>query len=435
MKVWTTGILLTLTALLPTLAFGQDQWSVPGAPATGYFDPVYCPNPQAGMYDQFAPQAGMYEQLLPARGDQRYCDSRFNLTAREAFAGSYIRLDYMQWQITGGDGTLLGAPVANPSIDLSGNTPGAQLQANDPLTGALPSSTVIVPKLGSAWDTVNGLRGTFGIPTTVGTFEADFFYFQQVENSIRIDPYVNTRIPGTVTTVIGATTLLVNGQEVNNRMILYNESYLAQQTTSLWGTQGNWIYPPFTPNVPVEFSPIIGFRYLSLDDRLRIAGTNVNDTVTLNHVIESIARNNIFGPQIGLRAQSTMGRLELGVETKFIAGINSMTEVVKTQEIFNPTTSTNPDQATEAPRNIRGHRTRFAPIFDLGLSGKLQVNDHFKLYASYQMLLGGGFSRAFDNIDYNSPTSITSAPQIGLDPNLSKFMAHGFAVGGEVVFR
>lgn len=433
MKFWTTGIFMALGALFPTLAFSQDPWGAYGAPAGGYYDPAH-----SGM----ACPPSVYEQLLPERGDLYDGNSRFGLTFREAFAESYVRLDYMHWFIKGGNGALLGAPVApsipgTPPPDLTGNDRNNMLPANDPITGLLPATSVIVPSLDNHFDNVNGLRGTIGIPTEVGTFEAEIFYFEQKNNTIRIDPFVDTQSPSSSTTTIAGTTLLVNGNLSPNRMILYNAGYEAIQRTSFWGSELNWIYKPFTPNVPVEVSPILGFRYLSLDETLTISGTNIqSSTVTLNHLISSMARNNIYGPQLGLKAATMLGpRMEVGLETKFVAGINSLDEYVKTQEIFNPTTSTDPNQTLEAPRNITNSTIQFSPIFDLAVTGKFQVSPHFKLFASYEFLLGANFQRAFDNIYYDSPSSVTSPPTIRLKSDNSSFMAHGFAVGGEFVFR
>jgi len=433
MKFWTTGILMTLGVLFPTLAFGQGPWGASGAPAAGYYDPAFA----GGGYP------GVYDQLLPERNGLDPGDSQFRLLSfREAFAESYLRLDYLHWNISGGDGTLLGAPVSSstpglPPPDLSGRDRNNLLPANDPVTGSPPLTYAIVPRLGDAFDTLNGLRGTIGIPTNLGTLESEVFYFEQASNTLSIDPYIDTQTPFSTSTIIPATTLFNNGSLSPNRMIVYNDGYSAAQKTTFWGAEANWIFNPTVPNTGLEISPILGFRYLGLDDSLTIAGRNIqSSSVTLNHMISSLARNHIFGPQIGLRADTMLGPyLEIGVETKFLAGINSMDQSVRTSEIFNPTTSSDPTQATELPFIDEDHRTRFAPVFDLALTGKLQLSPHFKLFASYEFLLGGGFSRAFKNINYDSPASVTSPPTIRYKSDLQEFMAHGFAVGGEFVFR
>ncbi|SFI04714.1 BBP7 family outer membrane beta-barrel protein [Planctomicrobium piriforme] len=421
MNLRTTGIFLTLGALLSGQARGQDSWGAPTAPPAGYYQP--CPPGVPGPPGA-PPGSSMYEQLLPDRHVFYDDDSRCDLTWKEAFAESYVRLDYVHWNISGANNVLLGAPT------LSGAT---TLAAVDPVTGFQPQTTAVVPRLGDPYDEVNGLRGVIGFPTNVGTLEAEAFYFQQANNKLSMAPNTN---PITGVTTIGATTLFNNGVLSDTTMILYDQGYFAQQKTTFFGSEANWIFKPFTPNVDVEVSPIVGFRYMQLKDQLLIQGQDIQSaTVTLNHMIESMARNNIFGPQIGLRAETSVWRFDFGAETKFIAGINNVHEWLHTQEIYNPTTSADPNQTTEAPRTVHNNRTRFAPILDLALTAKYHMSDRLSIFASYEFMLGTGFARTFDNIYYNAPASVNSPSAIGLQSKLDEFMAYGFAIGGEYTFR
>jgi hypothetical protein len=423
MKFRITGILFAIGALIPTLALAQNPWDAAGVQQANYF----APSAPTG-------DPSIYEQLLPDRSFRDY-EAACDLSFRETLARTYVRFNYLNWRISGGDGTLLGAPNSS-GADLSGATSTNRLSAVDPVTGPISNTYAVVPSLNQNYDNIDGLQGTIGIPTTVGTLEVGAFYFAEVKHQITINPTALTQSPTGTGTVIGGMTLLNNGVVSNSTMIIFDQGYYAKQSTGLFGSEANWVFQPFTPNVPVTFSPLIGFRYLQLEDRLGVYGQNAqSSTVTLNHVVESLARNNIFGPQIGLRASTNVWRFELGAETKFMAGINNLLESVHTQEIYNPTTSTDPNATTEAPVTTKGHRTRFAPIFNISLNSKFHMTEQFSLFASYELMIGGGFSRAFDNIYYNAPASVNSAPGITLDPHLSKFMAHGFAIGGEYCFR
>lgn len=425
MKFWTTGILMALGAFLPSSAWGQGPWGAPGAVPPGGYSPYQMP----GYHDP-----GLYDELLPERHSMYNHSGQGHLTLQEAFAESYVRLDYLHWKISGGDGVVLGAPNSS-GADISGQDRNNRLPAVDPSTGFQPQTAAVVPSLNHNYDTIDGLRGTVGFPTNVGTLEAEIFYFEPVDNVINIRPFQDTLASGPET-VIGGMTLLTNGTVSSTMMILFNQSYTARQETQFWGSEANWIFDPFTPNVAVEFSPIIGFRFLQLDDSLNISGQHVQSpTVTLNHMVASMARNNIFGPQVGLKAATTMGRLELAAETKFLFGINRLSEGVYTSEIFNPTTSLDPNQATEAARAVKDTTTEFAPLFDLSLSGKFQVSPNLKIFASYELILASGLSRAFNNIYYDAPSSVNQAPTITLKSTTSEFVAHGFAVGGEFTFR
>jgi len=370
----------------------------------------------------------LYQELVPQQGGVRFdTDSRRDLTFGEAFSNSYVRLDYLSWQITGGRNKLLGAPVSG-GFDLSGEDTTKLLVAQDANGARAPTPTAaIVPTLPDYRDNLNGIRGVFGIPTLVGTLESEVFYFENLGNGLN---FVPGTIPGTAQRMIGATTLLRDGLPTSSSMILYSENYHAHNSASFFGAETNWIFPAMTPNVRTTAEPLVGFRYISFADKLSIQGTDLPDpndlTTQLNHYIGSISRNNIFGPQIGMRFKTVVGRFDLGVEPKFIVGINRLDEGVYTRQLYSP---------TEANRNITDTRTVFAPIFDLSTSAKLHITDRFAVYVAYDLMVGAGFSRSYNAIDYNSSSVPADPPQINLRRNLSSFLAQGFAVGGELTFK
>lgn len=436
MKFWKTSIALAWGALLPVLGHAQENWIEP----TGYGAPMggvpqgyqYCP-PGAG--------GDLYQQLVPDSQFRFTDDAACDLTFKEAFSQTYVRLDYMHWQITGGKNALLGAPNSS-GADLSGRDPNNLLLASDQAGPRAPVPTsAVVPSLPSNRDTLSGLHALIGVPTRVGNWETELFYFEEADNGVRVDPYTASNGLGSTFPVIAATTLLTNGAISNNNMILYSDSYFARHESSFFGAEMNWVLPPYVPNVPVTVSPIVGFRYINFADKLQIGGSDTpvvedpnvppdpNNPVepsTMDHYIGSIARNNIFGPQLGFRVTTKVGRLDLGVEPKFIAGINRVSEGVYTRQIYSP---------TEANRSDKDQRTEFTPVFDLSLSGKFHLSDRFALYAAYDFMIASNFSRSYKNVYYNSSANIADPPQIGLKSDLSSFFAQGFSVGGELTFR
>lgn len=423
MKFWTTGIVLAWGVLLPALGFAQEPWVAPGP---GYGPPGAAPP----AYGYGSPTGDLYQELVPQSQFRFDDDSRRDLTFGETFSQSYVRLDYLYWQISGGHRRLLGAPNSS-GADLSGNNPDNMLLASDSNGARAPVPTqAVVPSLSGDRDVVNGLRGVFGIPTRVGTLESEVFYFENVNDSTNVFPHGSATTSGFNRPVIGATTLFQNGLVTADTMILYSEYYHAVQKTAFFGAESNWVFPALTPNVRTTVSPLLGFRYLSFTDRLNIGGTDIPDpadpTTEMDHYIGSIARNNIFGPQIGLRFTTQVGRLDLGVEPKFVAGINRLSEGVSTRQIFSP---------TEADRNDARTRTIFTPVFDLSVSAKLHLSDRFACYVAYDLIVASGFSRAYDNIYYNSTTSATTPNQISLRPGSTSFLAQGIAIGGELTFR
>lgn len=432
MKFWTTGFVLALGAMLPALSHAQEPWVMPGPgyaapgnlmmpagmPPSGMMPSGYCP-PPAG--------SGLYDELIPQGSICYDTDSRRDLNFKEAFSNSYVRLDYLSWQITGGRHKLLGAPNSS-GADLSGQDTSRLLVASDTNGPRAPAPTwAKVPSLPDNQNMQNGLRGVFGIPTRVGTLESEVFYFEQMDSNVNAGPGV---IPGTLQPIIAATTLLRDGLISPNTMILYSEDYQAREKATFFGAESNWIFPALTPNVRTTAEPLVGFRYINFADRLTIQGTDLPDpsdpTTEMNHYIGAITRNNIFGPQFGMRFKTVVGRFDLGCEPKFIVGINRLSEGVSTRQIYSP---------TEADRADRDTRTEFAPVFDLSASAKLHVSDRFALYVAYDLMVAGGFSRTYNAIDYNSSSTLSDPPQISLRRDLSSFLAQGFAVGGELTFR
>lgn len=451
----TFGIALAICGLLSTWGFAQDPWAVPpqaafpsqgpfGPPADSWVAPGVQhagfhgstvpgpPNPQV-WHHQRQLQSQTLEQLLPEHRLLYQDDTRLQLTLKEALARSWIRLDYLNWDLRSPRNVLLGAPLpAGSTADLSGADPNNLLSAIDRVDGQRPvelGNAVIVPSLGTgSLHDLNGIRGSFGIPTLLGTLEADAWVLEQGTESIRIRPTEDYL--GTGLTTIGGTTLLNNGVPSETTMIFFNQNYRARLQTGLFGTEGNWVFNPFTPNVAVEISPMVGFRYVRMTEALTISGQDAPDlndpTLILNHLIRSRARNHVFGPQIGLRASTDYWRFTLGAETKFFMGINRTLNNVNTQQIFD---------VDEERQRDQEDLTHFAPMLDLTLSARLRMTERFSLFVAYDLLFGAGFSRAYDNIYYNAPASVNDPPDIRLDSKRSNFYAQGISIGGELFFR
>lgn len=435
MNRWTTGIVFALGGLLSAAGIAQDQWEAPSGHPSG--SPAFHPSgfhtgppgnpagPPVWHYQRQSPDPTI-EQLLPNQGLLYDTDSRFALDLRETFARSWIRADYLLWSLKGPDGTRLGAPLASDAdLDDQGTFP-----AIDTL-GARIETRAFRPDLESAGlSQLNGIRGAFGIPTRVGSLEAEAWNIQQATRSITADPFLDASLEPP-TTIIAAVPLLRDGVPSDQRMILFSEDYRTRLQTNLFGAEGNWVFNPVSPNAPIEISPLVGFRYVRLTESLSIAGSDIPDPLNdpetvLDHRIDSRSRNNVYGPQLGLRAVTELGRVTFGAETKVIFGINSTRNMVATEQIFSP---------EEDPRMEVEGENRFAPMFDLALYSKVQVTERFSLRVAYELLYAGGFTRAFNNIRYDSAPSVTDPPRIGLNVKGRNFYAHGLTIGGELLFR
>lgn len=341
-------------------------------------------------------------------------------------ARSTLRFDYLFWDIQDGGNAILGGSTTS-TADLSGQDTLNRLPAVDLVSGVRANTFAIVPNQTQfPMDDNSGARGVWALPTTEGTLELELWALAKIDNTLNIAPRVDSQTPGLPLSIIPAVTLLSNGTANATTMILFSDSYAASLKTTLWGTGADWVFNPFVPNLPLTVSPILGFRYIQLQERQDIRGQDTSGGVTLNHVIASLARNDVFGPQIGLQFATHHGRFDISVAPRIMLGINRVKNSVNTDQIIS---------VLEAPRNVTETNTEFAPVFDLALYSRIQVTQHFALFAGYDLLVGHGFSRAFDNIVYDSPSVLTDPSTIRPREDDSIFFAHGLMVGGEISFR
>jgi len=333
-----------------------------------------------------------------------------------AFKHVYFRVEYLNWDIDGPGQKNVGAPRASgDERDL--------FPAIDPISQINLGQARIATLDNIGLQNNNGIRGVLGLPTRVGLFEASVSVLEQggAHSVIRQfnDPF--TRIP-----VIPAITLLENGAPSDTKMILFNQGINAQIQTELFTTELNYIMNPLTPNQPLIIQPMFGFQYVRFWDTLNIVGSDVdvnNPANVLNRRINSEAKNNIFAPQIGFRAEFVHENFSIGVTPKFMLGFNRHRDQVFSEQIFT---------ATEERMTTQGEASEFSPGLDLAVHGKFHLNEHFSLFVSYQLLYMNNVSRATENLVFDS---IGTQPNIRLNQQTQSSFVEGLTIGGEYRFH
>ncbi len=429
------GIVIAF-GVMPTLGLAQGPWSAQGVQQAGYHGqlPPH-PGPAQDWHQPYGNDALTQYQLLPDdRGFLHDRDSRCDLLLGETISRSWVKFDYLLWDLKPFGNGIVGAPIqedpGDPVPDLTGNNITSRVSAQDRVTGARAQTFITVPDFGRIDDKgLNGARLSLGIPTRIGTFEAEAFALEQSSEGFPVDPRLDTRNAFPVN-IIPAVLLLNNGIANDDTMILFSESYRLSLATQVSGTEANWVFNPFDSAAAIQVSPSLGFRYFRLQDHMSISGSDIPDPLNapmtiLNHRITSRARNNVFGPQIGMKASTQIWKFTFDAETKFLLGINRIEAAVGTAQIFS---------AAELPTSSKDQITRFAPTLDLGLKMRVACTEHLSLHVGYDLLLGDGYSRAAKNVFYNAPANITDPPQIRLNQERSEFYAHGLSVGGELLF-
>ena len=384
-------------------------WGVPGydnyANARVPADGQYGAGPDGLITEQISGDRGFHNEDTPV--------DRF-LTA--AAKSTWIRLEYLQWKFDGPGDSLLGSSVAG-IVDPS--RPFQATIAGQPATVQVPTTSAL------HFREVQGIRGTIGLPTSAGTFEANYFAFDRSSSSqflaVAPAPPLSPE-----TQIQFATSTRLNGQPSNN-LFLYDSSFEMFQNTRMFGAEANWIAnSPYETGFVVR--PLAGFRYIDFQERLFQRGTFDQQGLLsppLQSDIDSNVTNRIYAPQLGMRFEWVEHWFTLGFEPKVAFGVNQFDASVRTERLRS---SGDPAVLTTTNGN------HFAPIGDFSFYGKVHLRDNFSLFVSYQLMVAGGISRPADNIFYNDNGSAQPAAVVA-DPSFQRMVWQGLTVGGEVKFR
>lgn len=344
---------------------------------------------------------------------------------------AWYRMEYLNWTIEAYGDQPLGARR------LSG-AEGGPFDAIDPVTQINVGFASQPDARAFDSNKNNGLRFSLGIPTEVGDLEASVFILDQADSSVRQNPVRRFDLAGnpldnSVPNFFAATLLTVSGALSDSTMILYDQGYQASLKTDVFGTEVNFVLNPVTPNQPLLIRPLVGFQYVNYRENFLIAGADEQDamdpmdplaTIILNHRIDARSRNKVYAPQIGFRAEFIHEWFTIGVTPKFLLGFNRRHDQLRTSQILTQLDSSfQQEDATE-----------FSPGFDLKVDARVHVNEHFSLFASYQLYVLSNISRPLGNINYDTTAGTVS------NINLNTLKQHdvwfdGVTVGGELRFH
>jgi hypothetical protein len=246
--------------------------------------------------------------------------------------------------------------------------------------------------------------------------------------------------------------LLQNGAPSSTSLI-YDVGYSASYDSEIWGTEAKMILDFGPDSNGVTLKPLIGFRYMSFDERFKQVGATSfvsnllqtgptvytsSDSLFLppgqpslafgpqrTSIINSEVENSLFGLELGTRAEYNSKWITLGVEPRVSLGLNSYEAQV---------TTTNLRSALDGVRTTKDEDVVFAPIFDVAMYGKVHLTPHFSLHAGYNFTYLFQVSRPVPNIVYNDNGPGT-APGVVVDGQTQDAHLQGLTVGGELRFR
>ena len=403
--------------------------SGPGVPAYG--------SPDFG----FSPEGldPTYQTPLPPEADSSYLNPNYVDTGSRQVGplvrtdGAFLRVEYLNWNIRKPGHELLGAPVAgvaDPSLPFLVFPPG----------GGTPFGFAQVPTTSSInLGNISGLQVTGGVSfIDGGSLEVSAFMLARKSSGFRLgraglipfdidndsgpngDPPDEEILEGEALPLFYGTSTLLNGQ-VSNHVLLY-DTYQAVFQSRLWEAEANYLYDLDAVG-PLQFRPLIGFRYLNLTERLTQTGVflAVPPIVT---TIDAHTTNNLAGPQIGFRTSVVTEYLEVGITPKIFVLANSMNVNVFTNHLranFDPIVGSS------------DHTTRAAFGADVGTYVQINVTPRFSIRGGYNLLWIGNVTRPQKDVYYND-NGIAAPPGVVARLITTDVLITGFSVGGELRF-
>lgn len=268
----------------------------------------------------------------------------------------------------------------------------------------------------------------------------------------------NPLSPGTQQEVVldanGNPVLDSNGQPVtviadipsrgDNFRIVWDKGYAASLKTSVWGTEGNFLMETFDPNSPVSLRPMFGFRYLRFGEDFRQSGAYTFSTFNaannsfvsqmVNRKIDATTINNLYGPQVGLRAELVNKWVTFGAQPKVMMGLNTYKANLETENILGP---------NDVDQFLTQNESTFGVVGDLEVYSRIRITDYMNLMVGYNLMWAGMLTRPYDNIVYNASQTLNDpdgdgvgtydyASDFKLDVKYSGAILQGLNVGGEI---
>lgn len=377
----------------------------------------------------------------------------------EAVQGAWMRLEYLNYRISSPQEVTLGAPLADVQ------DPSRPFDVTD-TAGILVTQAKVPILQGVQLDNLNGIRGSVGLPVgNVGWIEGSAWGLSEATAFASTDrlPFIGgllaTGPAGTPPVTLLATTLLGNGGP-GNRFLIYDQDFSARYQSDIWSGEANLVFNVDTPQQGLRVQSLLGFRRIQLDEQLEFGGTytNVSDIDFLagpvalprRSSIASKAHNNMYGGQLGLRAEYVTNRFTLGVEPKVVLMHNRTTANVTTQNLRTAfIDGRTPDPLIFPPvqrlftlddptRTTLSSDIQFSPGLDVGVYAKLNVTSWFNLKFGYNLLWLGNLSSPENNIVYNDDgdqnNNLPNTPGVVVrQSSFTDRFIDGISIGGEIL--
>jgi len=447
-------VMLTLMVGVPALAqYPAQQPQPPTNP--GYPTGVSPASYAAGAWGGPSNSNGgpvIHERMLSQDRGWGYRDTHLDRILDSVVRNSWIRLDYLLFETRRPGDHILGAD--DPMVD------NERFPFNVSAGGTVIGQATVPAIDNISLKNINGMRGTVGLMLNEGSLEANVWGLKEnsakmVMNGLGAQGFGTTAAGGPPPDpVFAATTVNKFGEPLGGEAFLYDHSFGARYVQDVWGTGINYIRNDANVGEGFRMMPMLGFRYLEVNEGLfqtgvfnggfdgvvdfgedlnsngvMDVGEDINNDGLLDlglvSVINSRVNNEIFAPQIGMRFQLQHRWFTLGFEPKVALGGNRYQMEVETDQLRSfgdPLTKSSSSGWKEAM------------IMDFRFYLKLFPSEDIEFFLSYDITVAQNVSRAYDNIYYND-NGQSEPPAIGVDPGFERVWWQGLVLGGQIWLR
>ena len=433
---------LILITLLPAALHSveaQNHWQPPGGyaaggqPLGGYAQGGYAPGGYAqGGFTQgrFAPnyapsgyaqggqsQASVIDHYVGEKPRLFDSEQPFERALAEVTKRSWIRLEFLHWNLDGPDSRAIGAPLLNPTNPLI---------VPDNQNGGLPTGVGITPNAsGLGLNSTSGIRGTWGLDLSFADFELEFFGTEDKNDTFGFNNLAGFRTAGaeaigTVGLPNVVIPLLTNGgvaDAATANFLIFDESFNAELESQLWGSEATFFTKPYLPGNGFQWQWLAGFRYLAYDETFRSTGVFNNGGTQLDQVtqISADSTNDLYGPQVGFRTQVDSKWFTFSATPRVAFTLNNNTG----SAFFNGVETGDDDDVD------------FTPIVQVSFKGEVHVTPNFSFYGGYDFMWIYRLSRPSDNLVFDSTPGVGGdfTTEIRQQTDLQSFAAEGLTVG------
>ena len=362
----------------------------------------------------------------------------------------FVRFEYLQYAIAGEEVGQVGAEIPDVTTDQTSVLfPFGEPIANDDTINdddsdftipfSAPFAPAVVPLLDNfEVEDFQGARVTVGLPVrNVGVAEFSGFAFSQ--DNFELDPdlplFPDTTFAGGAQSLGPGPTNIAIGfdsdGQISPLLTVFDDDYDLTYETEMWGAGARMVFDHLAPDEGFRLRPVIGARYVMLNQNLIQFGTfdAGGTTAPFDRSIITTCHNNYFGPEFGVDAGLRHKWFEIGVRPTLTVAVNEAQVRTRTVNLVDTT-----DGLDIETRRF----TEFSPVVDVGAYLRVPVGGNIRLNVGYDLLWLARTARPNESTRYNVATGADGLPTEGLVEPRKSFADttfNGLNVGVEFIFN